>query len=117
MAESKIRNIVSIVESGTSGIWTYRKWSDGTAECWGTSMANTGSYYGSSAVYVSVDLPLTFVGSPVYAPSAWVSGDAYCNVAWSDVTTTHINVYTKCYTQVATGTTAYVRHYVIGQWK
>ena len=31
-------NILSsprIVASGTSGIWTYRKWSDGTAECWG----------------------------------------------------------------------------------
>ena len=27
-------NIVYIVESGTSGIWYYRKWSDGTAECW-----------------------------------------------------------------------------------
>lgn len=24
-----------IVDEGTSGIWTYRKWSDGTAECWG----------------------------------------------------------------------------------
>ena len=108
MAESKIRNIVSIVESGTSGIWTYRKWSDGTAECWGTSTASTGSYYGSSAVYV---------GGVVYAPSAWVSGDAYCNVAWSEVNTTHINIYVKCYTQVAAGTAASVRHYAIGRWK
>lgn len=24
-----------ILETGTSGIWTYRKWSNGTAECWG----------------------------------------------------------------------------------
>lgn len=24
------------VEQGTSGIWTYRKYADGTAECWGT---------------------------------------------------------------------------------
>ena len=24
-----------LVEQGTDGIWTYRKWSDGTAECWG----------------------------------------------------------------------------------
>lgn len=24
-----------VVESGTSGTWTWRKWSDGTAECWG----------------------------------------------------------------------------------
>lgn len=25
-----------IVEQGTSGIWTYRKWNSGTAECYGT---------------------------------------------------------------------------------
>lgn len=24
-----------VVEQGTDGIWKYRKWSDGTAECWG----------------------------------------------------------------------------------
>lgn len=35
MAANIIRNLPSIVEQGTSGIWTYRKWSDGTAECWG----------------------------------------------------------------------------------
>ena len=26
-----------MVEEGTSGIWTYRKWNSGIAECWGTS--------------------------------------------------------------------------------
>lgn len=26
-----------IVEQGTSGIWTYRKWNSGIAECWGRS--------------------------------------------------------------------------------
>lgn len=31
-----LKNMVHIVESGTDGIWSYRKWSDGTAECWGT---------------------------------------------------------------------------------
>lgn len=24
-----------IIEQGTSGIWTYRKWSNGISECWG----------------------------------------------------------------------------------
>ena len=26
-----------VVEQGTTGIWTYRKWNSGIAECWGTS--------------------------------------------------------------------------------
>ena len=25
-----------VIETGTSGIWTYRKWNSGIAECWGT---------------------------------------------------------------------------------
>lgn len=29
-----------IVEQGGSGGWTYRKWSDGTAECWGRQGGN-----------------------------------------------------------------------------
>lgn len=36
----KILNTPVVVETGTSGIWTYRKWSDGTAECWGTNTVN-----------------------------------------------------------------------------
>lgn len=32
---AKILNAPFVIEEGTSGIWTYRKWSDGTAECWG----------------------------------------------------------------------------------
>jgi len=43
-----------IVEEGTSGIWTYRKWNSGIAECWGyktisTTFASWGSWY-----YISV---------------------------------------------------------------
>ena len=30
-----------LVESGTSGVWTYRKWSDGISECWGQSAPKT----------------------------------------------------------------------------
>lgn len=33
---------VRITDSGTSGIWSWRKWSDGTVECWGRT--NTQSY-------------------------------------------------------------------------
>lgn len=32
---SKILNVPMVIEEGTSGIWEYRKWSDGVAECWG----------------------------------------------------------------------------------
>ena len=38
---SDIGNRAHIVDSGESGIWTYRKWSDGTAECWGRGAFNS----------------------------------------------------------------------------
>lgn len=49
-----------IVEQGTSGIWTYRKWSSGIAECWGSHKEaslncgenNGGGFYYSKSVTV-----------------------------------------------------------------
>lgn len=68
-----------ITEQGTSGIWTYRKWNSGTAECWGrtaqTTVACTGTW---GSVYVSqptvniadpVDYPFTFVSMPTVQAS------------------------------------------------
>ena len=71
MATSKIKNTPSIIEQGTSGIWEYRKWSDGTAECWGnytlnfTSMLAWGSLFYSQP-YATVYFPTgLFVSPPV----------------------------------------------------
>ncbi len=33
-----------VVEHGTSGIWTYRKWASGIAECWGVYTATISHY-------------------------------------------------------------------------
>ena len=38
---AKLLNTRMVIESGTDGIWTYRKWTDGTAECWGRTEATT----------------------------------------------------------------------------
>ncbi len=35
-----------VVEHGTSGIWTYRKWASGIAECWGTQRHTITSWSG-----------------------------------------------------------------------
>lgn len=33
---AKLTDTPMVIEEGTSGIWNYRKWSNGMAECWGT---------------------------------------------------------------------------------
>ena len=75
-----LKNMVHIVESGTSGIWSYRKWSDGTAECWGkdysvvdltlsaTTSAGTNCYTNKDAIILTlpdslfIDTPSATVG-------------------------------------------------------
>lgn len=53
---------------GTSGVWTFRKWKSGIAECWGTPSIQSGAWNGSSNLYYttkSVSLPSgLFTGSP-----------------------------------------------------
>lgn len=45
-----------VVEQGTTGIWTYRKWNSGIAECWGKA-----SLKGSTTMSeMTVTLPFTF---------------------------------------------------------
>ena len=61
-----------VIEQGTSGIWNYRKWSDGTVECWGRYTAsginaaknNYGSYYYSDIIEIL--LPFDFLSIEDY---------------------------------------------------
>ena len=49
-----------IVEQGKSGVWTYRKWASGVAECWGQpakSVASSGTFLGANAYSTNFALP------------------------------------------------------------
>jgi len=68
-----------VVEQGTSGIWTYRKWNSGKSECWGAATTNSAPTtqdaggYRTSAVSESFPSGLFTVG-PVITCSVQ-SGD------------------------------------------
>ena len=76
-----------VVEQGTSGIWTYRKWASGAAECWlesnlfiiGTTPVaymNGSAYYS----YATFDLPFTFTTRPrIVAEGNLGSGMGFVN--------------------------------------
>ncbi len=63
-----------IVEQGTNGIWTYRKWKSGLAECWGRIkvdvIVNTayGNLYKSGNIGRQT-FPFTFIEPPVVNPT------------------------------------------------
>ena len=72
-----------IVDSGISGIWTYRKWSDGTAECWGNyeyefsanepHSASGGVYYVTDGI-PAIQYPFTFAQMPVFTAFVYNNG-------------------------------------------
>ena len=60
-----------IVEQGTSGIWTYRKWASGIAECWGREGIMTPFSKDNTMAIAVVDLPFAFVPGRVLSDSVY----------------------------------------------
>lgn len=115
-------NRVHVVETGTSGIWKYRKWSDGTAECWGRTSSSsftwstytTGLYYNSNNWLISLPFAFKDTNYVVTANTYYVGGA----VGW----VANANAYdssTFKLTIVRNGNTGdvYVNIHVIGRWK
>ena len=69
MATSKIDYLPKVVESGTSGMWTYRKWSDGTAECWGIVSKTTNFAVWAAPIYYGT----TYTGNQAYPTNLFIS--------------------------------------------
>lgn len=117
-----------VIEQGTSGIWTYRKWESGIAECWGvitwtvTSWSTWGSLYYSNysgtvnypnGLFISV--PILTSQSNTSANDSWLgirSGSDYIN------TKDHTNDFFLLRpTAGSASTTAYANVHAIGRWK
>lgn len=125
--------VPTIVAQGKSGIWTYRTWSDGTAECWGKkdvsvtfpTSANWGGLFTTSAISASnVNFPFgLFAETPVVNASLLIRsaggilmapGGAGSNIANMDQT----GVYEIARGSYVSGSQAYTINYdVKGRWK
>lgn len=84
----EIENISASFETGTSGIWTYRNWADGTTELWGhTSLSGLavtstwGSLYVLDDAIPAQTFPVTFASIPYVQASLLRTGTATAN-AW-----------------------------------
>ena len=108
----------TIVDQGTSGDWEYRKWSDGTAECWATlTDTRTTAFTATGSVfYRTTNIPLIssfFVSAPVVSITQNMSNvGAAC---LSGVSTTTLNVTEM--SAVSTGRQVTLYIYCIGRWK
>ena len=80
-----------VVEQGTGGIWTYRKWDSGIAECWGTANPISGASGAEGGLHfqsVYVDFPSgLFVSAPSVIAAVhgnWIGGVSTGNALTKD---------------------------------
>lgn len=81
-------------DKGTSGIWTYRKYSDGTAECWGTTSVASNAYAANGgAKNVIQTLPFTFANPPIVSVCGYINGDIQTDIGFTQSGTTEVQTY------------------------
>lgn len=112
-----------VVESGKSGIWTYRKWNSGIAECWGIYSASgvnlaashySGFYYSAS---ISVSLPFTFAAAPVGTYSGGCTDYITFVTPTGQPTTTQVRFWIACLDADANNCSVSVGMMIRGRWK
>ena len=117
-----------IVEQGTSGIWTYRKWNSGIAECWGRKSVSTtittawGSLFSSGALAGSnVELPFTFKDVPCITVALTNNGAGVFLMAagsWAPPSTTTTGAFELVRGTSSSTSNSYGFNYQVkGRWK
>lgn len=113
-----------VVEQGTSGSWSYRKWLSGVAECWITVTHSTavtkawGSLYYGDTQFSPLDYPIEFISRPREITT--LQGVGYAGWLYSvdsnTITKTgKYNVFRPA--ELTTAQTYYYDIHVIGKWK
>ena len=108
-----------IVDEGVSGIWTYRKWNNGIAECWGfwqeegiaIKEPSSGAYTSNS---MTKTLPFVFYDTSIIA--GHVSRSMWFGNTWVSSGTSTLN-YAISRTTSADSDSCDVRMFIIGKWK
>ena len=113
---------------GTSGIWTYRKWASGVAECWGVQTgltANLTTQWGSSGLYYNSgdgkapDFPFAFAAKPAVTVSV-ENGSGVSLIAMtngSGGSTTKAPAVQLCRAGSASSVAYTLHWHVVGRWK
>lgn len=112
-----------VIEQGTDGIWIYRKWASGIAECWGVSDAITQTtstdwnVTTSNTPTPSIEYPFAFKNPPVVSPSVHIHDGNFWLVTYGAGSTTHTPTYQIARGKSQTTITFKLGYYVFGQWK
>lgn len=110
------------VTEGTSGIWSYRKWSNGRVELWGSytvSGVACSNQFGS-AMYRSAALTITSFPFSIYQPNLTASyeSNGYGAFLWATSTTTETSPPSYYLVRAESGTinSGKINFHVTGKW-
>jgi len=119
-----------VIAQGRSGIWTYRKWNSGFAECWCTASNKVatdtkwGNVYYYQALQGGYALPFTFIQTGDFQddPQGFVDiqtpGGSYSfQIANRCTTTAAPKGYVMCPVQQTSGIDTLFTFYIRGRWK
>ena len=120
--DAKIDNLQS-AENGSSGVWSYKKWSDGDVELWGSqeiSGVSCSTLFGGS-MYRSDALTAVAFPFSVYSPNLTASyeSNGYGAMLWATSMATESSppsYYLICETS-GTITSGKINFHVFGKWK
>lgn len=104
-----------VVEEGTSGIWTYRKWNSGIAECWGFSNVANNAYASNGAKNVVVSYPFEYATAPNVLASGYINGNIQTEIGFTQSGLTQAQTYLINRATTAITATGGVYWYVIGK--
>lgn len=110
-----------IVDEGVSGIWTYRKWNSGIAECWGESPQNITTTLSGNGYYAQgyTDYILFPSGFFLYATKPIVSvtnyGVGYLRASIKEIGQSAVSFNINTEWAGTWDTTFWIR--AIGKWK
>lgn len=112
-----------VVEQGTSGIWTYRKWNSGAAECWGLYTTSAialsrafGVIYTHTNEVGGVNFPFTFTSAPIEV-DCMHNANCWIMYAAAQTTTKSKTFWIARPSSNATATEYAIEIYVKGNWK
>ena len=108
---------------GTSGNWTYKKYNDGTLECWlevnpGAYTCGTASGNMYSGGYISYTYPVSFNATPAVTVGAALTTDAYVvGAQMSEVSTTGVKVRIVSGSSISANSNYTIHIHAIGKWQ
>lgn len=119
-----------IVEQETSGIWTYRKWNSGIAECWGRYTSEENTIFSDvwdnnniNSTIIKTNYPFAFAETPIENCRILASKNACWQYSESNPEGLNSTTKTGGYRAIrnsstkSTSNTIYADFYVIGKWK